>query len=76
MSKDEALSLLKEYCEYVKDDYSNFKHLTEMYQRFPKDGPEDKAMRWLGYMQGYCVALEIFSFEDVKAHSRNKTLIP
>lgn len=52
----------------------SFPHLgymckTSLEEHIP-NGNIDKAMRWLGYIQGACVALDLFTLEDVKNHSR------
>ena len=41
-----------------------------MPDRWPEDGSERKAMRWLGYMQGVAVACGLFTLDEVKEHSR------
>lgn len=43
--------------------------------RFPEDGDLEKAMRWLGFMQGYSVAKGIYSLDEVKRHRRKGTLV-
>lgn len=43
--------------------------------RFPEDGDEAKAMRWLGFAQGVLYARKIFSLEDVKNHTRRKYVL-
>jgi len=79
MTKDTALRLLGEYCAIIEDRWesaeSAFARLalvdTEgMAERFPKDGSEAKAMRWLGYAQGVLVATGLYSLGEVKEHSR------
>lgn len=44
--------------------------LANMRGRWPEDGSERKAMRWLGYAQGVLVATGVYSLEEVKEHSR------
>lgn len=84
MKRDEALRLLWQYGVEAEAQagrggvlYSRRKGLSSvsgMYVRFPKDGSEAKAMRWLGYAQGVLVAYGVFTLEQVKTHSKNKTL--
>lgn len=35
------------------------------------DGKIDKASRWLGFIQGVLVTRKLFTFEEVKSHSRS-----
>lgn len=42
----------------------------DMYSRFPDDGSQNKAMRWLGFLQGCAYALGAFSLDELKEHSR------
>jgi len=44
--------------------------------RFPEDGSEKKAMRWLGYAQGVAHALGYYSLDEIKAHSRDRVITP
>ncbi len=46
--------------------------LNKIDERFPADGSENKAMRWLGFCQGILVERGIFTLEEVKIHSRDK----
>lgn len=39
-------------------------------QQFVDDGRIDKAMRWLGFLQGVLWARGLFSLDDLKNHSR------
>lgn len=83
MSRDEALSLLSEYAlvvsEYTIDfigeaDRAIMLEASGMPGRFPKDGSEAKAMRWLGYIQGISVAYGFYTLEEVKQHSMRRSL--
>lgn len=80
MKRVEALTLLKSYCSHL-DVQAGFATLRpalenarEMWNRFPVTGTAAKAMRWLGYMQGVCVASGVFSLEQVKEHEKNRRL--
>lgn len=42
--------------------------------RFPVDGSERKAMRWLGYAQGVAHALGYYTLDEIKEHSRTGTV--
>ena len=87
MTKAQALSLLREYCEGIKKrEDSIFLYPTRngpalrvamgMADRFPEDGSKSEAMRWLGYMQGVLVCSTWFTPAAVMQHSKNKTLNP
>ena len=78
MTREVALSLLSGYAPFCANEALDFKPESDrdilesaagMSERFPFDGSEAKAMRWLGYMQGICVAYGIYSLEQVKQHS-------
>lgn len=72
MTRDEALAMIEEYATICA------KHADEdvvldaamMPDRWPVDGNESKAMRWLGYIQGVLVRDGVFTLEQVKDHSR------
>jgi len=71
MTRSDALYLLKLYARRVCpragiDDPV----LSGIYDRFPTDGSEAKAMRWLGFMQGALYARGVFTLDEVKDHSR------
>lgn len=83
MTRIDALGLLYQYCDYLKSQDVTPHHLWTgqmdtlnnaqgMFNRFPLDGSEKKAMRWLGYMQGVLVMSGIFTLDQVKEHSRTK----
>ena len=78
MTRAEALSLLGEYCERLHNAGAWVGTLGDavgMAARFPEDGSEAKAMRWLGYMQGVLVASGVYSLDEVKEHSRRKWVV-
>jgi hypothetical protein len=74
LTRDEALSLIEQYGDLFDLDSEDelVAHIAGMRSRFPSDGSEKKAMRWLGWVQGVLVAKGFFSLEDVKKHSREK----
>ena len=80
MSKEQALDLLGQYCNWLwglgdRVDDPVLLDAREMYARFPKDGSEARAMRWLGYMQGVLVATREFTLEEVKEHTRRGIML-
>ena len=74
MTKDEALDLMDQYCSLVKELGGHNETVTGLRSRFPEDGSEKKAMRWLGFMQGILYITEIFTLEELKVHSRDKVV--
>jgi hypothetical protein len=65
MTRATALKMIEEYQTFSGGDGP----LHRIRERFPEDGSESKAMRWLGFCQGYLVAKECFSLAEVKEHS-------
>jgi len=79
MKRSEAIHMMHAYGEYVAEHVPSNAHpvltdLAEMPKRFPEDGSEDKAMRWLGYMQGVLASNGVFTLEELKIHNRDKTV--
>lgn len=74
MTKDEALQLIKNYCEYIKMLGERDFTLIDLVERFPEKGSDEKAMRWLGFIQGALYAKDIFSLDKLKEHSKTKSL--
>jgi len=74
MTKDQALSLIQEYCTVLEDLNEPDVVLTELLKRWPEDGSENKSMRWLGFIQGALYAYGYFSLEEIKKHSKEKTV--
>lgn len=76
MNKEQALDMLEQYANYFATRTLTvnpaLRDAVGMPERFPIDGSENKAMRWLGYMQGVAVALNLFTLEEVKEHSRTR----
>jgi len=69
MTRDTALRLLAEYEQHIPA-------LDGMRARFPDDGSEAKAMRWLGYAQGIAVGCGAYSLDEVESHSRDGVVSP
>lgn len=85
MTKQEAVQLMRDYAAVLKEWWTHpftpasdthmiltLTHIIEMPARFPEDGSEDKAMRWLGWIQGALCAFGIYTLEEVKEHVRTK----
>jgi len=75
MTKDEALGLIDRYCSIAKERTVAGEVITGLRSRFPKDGSEGKAMRWLGFIQGALYAANVFTLEELKVHSRDKIVL-
>ncbi len=71
MNRAEALSLIKNYSSWARDAHDV---LFEIHKRFPEDGSENKAMRWLGFCQGVLLERGVFRLDDLKNHSMKKSL--
>ncbi len=75
MTRNTALDLMVTYCSQFQDLPSKgksgaVKDASSLPERWPENGSLAKAMRWLGYTQGICVAEGIYTVEEVKEHSR------
>lgn len=82
MTRQRALGLLEEYGRYAKSvkwrisnninetQWKAFLEVQDVRKRFPDDGSTDKAMRWLGWVQGVMQACGVFTLEELKDHSR------
>ena len=66
MNKNQALELLVVYSHLEIEDSP----IQGMRFRFPEDGSEAKAMRWLGFAQGWLVASDVYTLEECKLHSK------
>lgn len=75
MTKEDALNLISQYCTHLRDISEPDDTLSGLDTRFPDDGSEKKAMRWLGFMQGALYTKGIFSLEELKEHSRTKNVV-
>ena len=71
MTKETAVKLMGEYAQVFREAGEQDTTLTEIDTRWPEDGSEKKAMRWLGFMQGALYTKGLFTLDDVKEHSRN-----
>lgn len=84
MTRETALKMLSQYCDAIKTGMwitggempPVMKDAAGMADRFPEDGSEKKAMRWLGYMQGVLVCSQVFSLDEVKEHSKRGSVHP
>jgi len=66
MTKQDAISMVEQYAALTQDA-----HILTMAPRMAADDfKEDKAMRWLGWVQGVLCDRGIYDLEDVKEHSR------
>ena len=74
MTKERFHEALAFYEAYVKTDFNETKesrHLIEMTikaREFYDAGRVEKAMRWLGFLQGAFYAWREFSIDELKAH--------
>ena len=77
MTKEEALELIDQYCTVLKKDVVEYHEiLTGLRDRFPRDGNEAKAMRWLGFMQGSLWTHGIYPLDELKRHSKERKVLP
>jgi hypothetical protein len=67
MTRETALEMIEGYGSYYRDQNDT---LCGVRARFPEDGGEAKAMRWLGYCQGMLVERRTFTLDEVKEQSR------
>lgn len=87
MTEEKLLSTLRFYREWIKREMacdpceSNDKpthggHLAWMCEQAELFATErrDKAMRWLGYVQGVLVAHGFFNLANVRTHSRTESV--
>ena len=51
------------------DTTAHFKHMCDMGQTFVDQDRVDKAMRWLGFMQGAFWMDDVFTLDELKKHS-------
>jgi hypothetical protein len=80
MTKDQALALIEMYADRCRSSTNPMlaadSVLTEIRQRWPEDGSENKAMRWLGFMQGALYSDGEFDLDELKEHSRLISKVP
>lgn len=83
MTRAEAIDLMSQYAVEIAKRRPSFTnrpatpkriHLMLMPTRFPENGSEKKAMRWLGFMQGALWAAGVFTLDELKEHSRTKVV--
>ncbi len=70
MSSHQAENLIKNYQE-IAQAHGLDPVISEIYDRWQKvESPSQaKAMRWLGFCQGYLVSQGVFTLDEVKIHS-------
>ena len=86
MTTEKLKSVLEFYNHYLDevkncspkecpDDPTNFAHLMWMCDEAEMTqipvGEVDKAMRWLGFIQGVLCAKGVFTLDELRAHSRS-----
>lgn len=69
MTKDTALRMIRDYC-FELEERGEGPELAEMWTRWPDDGSERKAMRWLGFLQGVFYVRRYRTLESLKDESR------
>ena len=62
-------SQYREDCLSTNDLISHFKFMCQEAQLFADRGQVDKAMRWLGFLQGVLWKSGEFTLDDLKKHS-------
>ena len=72
MTKEQALSLIFRY-QYESQGDDGLSVLHTIRTRFPADGSQNKAMRWLGFSQGCVYQAGKYTLDDLKEHSREIT---
>jgi len=82
MKINEVKNLGKLYSQLMKKEYPNLKpvrnklipdesHILFMCQELSKwDKKKDKAMRWLGFVQGVLCSKDYFVIEDLRKHNK------
>ena len=73
MDRGEVLSMIEVYQGYATGPADV---LNGIYDRFPEGGSDAKAMRWLGFCQGVLHEREVFTLDELKAHSQNRRVPP
>lgn len=69
MTKAQALQLITIYGEWLTRVGWEDPTSTQIMERWPQDGSENKAMRWLGFMQGVLYQSCLMSLDEIKQHS-------
>jgi hypothetical protein len=75
MTKERALRLVQQYAAVFRTTGEWDTTLTEIADRWPEDGSEQKAMRWLGFVQGVAYARGLFTLEEIKEHSMTGRIV-
>lgn len=70
MKRKTALDLMDNYSIELGMNGCVDETLTETPYRFPPNGSKNKAMRWLGFMQGAMYVLKLRTLDDLKEDSR------
>lgn len=70
MTKDTAIELVRQYAEIAYLSGMRDPTIVEIHTRWPEDGSERKAMRWLGFMQGVLYSNHLCTLDELKEHSR------
>ena len=68
MNSEEAYELMKRYAAQADTNNASTYYLPHMFRRASPEFPEDKANRWVGFMQGVLWAEQFFDIESLKAH--------
>jgi hypothetical protein len=72
MTRETAIEMLGQYCALIRTQTAcSDPTIFNADKRFPADGSERKAMRWLGFIQGAAYARGYFTLEQIKEHSKN-----
>lgn len=74
MTREGALKLIREYAAAAKALTTDIV-IHELDKRFPPDGSEGKAMRWLGFIQGCYYALGWRTLDELKNDARVGALV-
>jgi len=71
MKRKTALKLIDDYSQELHMNGCVDETLVELDTRFPHDGKKEKAMRWLGFMQGAMYMMRLRTLDDLKNDSRD-----
>ena len=76
MDNEQIISVCEFYRRELKELYSpdpELHHVEDMTYKIPKfleEGKEEKANRWLGFIQATLCAKGLYTIEDLKDHNR------
>ena len=65
----ETFTTMKQYQLGIGERVPHYKFMCDEAQKFVDEGRIEKAMRWLGFLQGVFWATGIYTLDDVKHHS-------